>query len=318
MLTINRILFPTDFSSVAEDAFSHAAHVALQCDAVVHVFNVVDPNAAPTSSPMDYLPLEPASEGDNLYLAPLSTVDVETPAQEQVSVKVVYQQFESASPAEAIIDHATDQDMDLVVMGTHGRRGVDRLLHGSVSEEIVREAPCPVFTVLGGDEPSPGPYVDRIVAPVDLSNQSELVARHAYALADIYHASLDILHVVENVAYPNAYGIDPLTPLLPEIQNRATNALNDLAASLPDGDVDMQTVLRTGYAARDVLDYVDEVAADMVVMATHGRSGLERFLIGSVAEKVVRSAGCPVFTVKSFGKSLVPDVTADASAESAS
>lgn len=316
MLTINQILFPTDFSSVAEDAFSHAAHLALQCDAVVHVFNVVDPNAPPTSSPMDYLPLEPASEGEDLYRAPLSTVDVETPAQEQASVNVVYQQCESGSPAEAIIDHVTDHDMDLVVMGTHGRRGVERLLHGSVSEQIVREVPCPVFTVLGGEEPSPGPYVERIVAPVDLSNQSELVARHAYALADIYHASLDILHVVENVAYPNAYGIDPLTPLMPEIQNRATNALDEMAASLPDGDVDIQTVLRTGYAARDVLDYVEEVAADMVVMATHGRSGLERFLIGSVAAKVVRSAECPVFTVKSFGTSLVPGVSTDTPTES--
>lgn len=313
MLHIDRILFPTDFSSVAEDAFSHAAHLALQYDAVVHVFNVVTPQEAGTSSPMDYLPLEPtAGEGDDLYAAPMSTVDVETPSNTKASVDVVYRQIESVSPAEAIITHAEEQDVDLVVMGTHGRHGVDRLLRGSVSEEIVREAPCPVFTVLADEEhPSPGPYVERVVAPVDLSNQSEMVIAHARELARSYNAALDVLHVIENVAYPNAYGVDPLTPILPDVQQRATEALTMLVHEAEDEEVPIQSVVRTGYAAQDILDYLDEVDAGLVVMATHGRTGLERFLIGSVAAKIVRSSPCPVFTLKSFGKSLVSEPTTD-------
>lgn len=311
MLNINRILFPTDFSSVAEDAFSHAAHLALQYDAVVHVFNVVTPQEAGTSSPLDYLPLEPVEDGDDdLYAAPLATVDVETPAQEQASVQVVYRQIESTSPAEAIVDHATAKEVDLIVMGTHGRRGVDRLLRGSVSEEVVREAPCPVFTVLADGEPSPGPYVERVVAPVDLSSQSEMVIAHARELARSYDAALHVLHVIENVAYPNAYGVDPLTPILPDVQKRATEAVQALVDAVRDGEVAIEAITRTGYAAQDILEYVEEIDAGLVVMATHGRTGLERFLIGSVAEKVVRSAPCPVFTLKSFGHSLLPDAAA--------
>jgi nucleotide-binding universal stress UspA family protein len=260
---------------------------------------------------MDYLPLEPAEDGnDNLYSA---TVDVETPAQEQASVQVVYRQIQSVSPAEAIVDHARSEDVDLVVMGTHGRRGVERLLRGSVSEEVVREAPCPVFTVLADGEPSPGPYVEKVLAPVDLSDQSEMVIRHARELSRSYNASLSVLHIIENVAYPNAYGVDPLTPILPDVRSRAAEALEDLVDRARDEEIEMQAVVRTGYAAQDILEYAEEIEAGLIVMATHGRTGLERFLIGSVAEKVVRSAPCPVFTLKSFGASLVPEAPAGAS-----
>jgi nucleotide-binding universal stress UspA family protein len=307
MLNIRRILFPTDFSSVAEDAFSHAAHVAMRYDAEVHVFNVATPQQADQANPMDYLPLEASDEDGGQFYMPIDRVDVETPANERGSVKVVYRQVESVSPAKAIIDRAADLDVDLVVMGTHGRQGVDRLLSTSVSEEVVRQAPCPVFTILGGDDggPSPGPYVERVVAPVDLSEQSDMVVDHAVELALTYEAQLDLLHVVEEAAYPTVYGIDPLTPALPDVQKRAREAMNELAGRVDGRGAPVEVHVTSGYAARDIIDFAEESGAGLIVMATHGRTGLERFLIGSVAEKVVRSSTCPVFTLKTFGKSLL-------------
>jgi len=303
-LNIDSILFPTDFSDVAEGAFAHAAHLALRYHATIHVFNVVSPEDGDGSNPMDFLPVEPASGADTDDTA-VQHVEVQTATQERGTVPVVYTQTDSTSPSEAIINYAQNQSVDLVVMGTHGRRGMDRLLSGSVSEEVVRGAPCPVFTVLASEEENHVPTISRVLAPVDLSDQSEMVLDHAAALADAYAAPLDLLHVVEEAAYPSAYGLDPLTPDLPSVQDRAREALETLAAELDLRTDPVNVHVMAGNAARDIVEFADDNEADLIVMATHGRSGLERFLIGSVAEKVVRRAPCPVFTLKSFGKSLL-------------
>ncbi|PQJ33743.1 universal stress protein [Salinibacter sp. 10B] len=305
-LNIDTILFPTDFSDVAEGAFAHAAHLALRYHATIHVFNVVAPDGGDTSNPMDFLPVEPAADTDADEPA-AQHVEVQTATQERGTVPVVYTQTDSTSPSEAIINYADEKDMDLVVMGTHGRKGMDRLLSGSVSEEVVRGAPCPVFTVLPSADEGSVPTISRVLAPVDLSEQSDMVVHHAAALSDAYAAPLDLLHVVEEAAYPSAYGLDPLTPSLPNVQDRAREALETLAGRLDLRTDPVNVHVLAGYAARDIVEFAQEHEVDLIVMATHGRTGLDRFLIGSVAEKVVRRAPCPVFTLKSFGKSLLPE-----------
>jgi nucleotide-binding universal stress UspA family protein len=302
-LDIDTILFPTDFSDVAEGAFAHAAHLALRYHATVHVFNVVSPDAEDAPNPMDFLPVEPGAD-DAPSAASVQHVDVQTATQERGTVPVIYTQTDSSSPSEAIIDYAADKEVDLVVMGTHGRQGMDRLLSGSVSEEVVRGTSCPVFTVLATDG-SNVPTVDRVLAPVDLSDQSDLVLNHAAALSEAYAAPLDLLHVVEDPGYPSAYGLDPLTPALPDVQDRAREAMETLASRLDLRTDPVNVHVLAGNAARDIVEFAADHEADLIVMATHGRSGLERFLIGSVAEKVVRRAPCPVFTLKSFGTSLL-------------
>ena len=304
-LNIDTILFPTDFSKVAEGAFAHAAHLALQHNATIHVFNVVGPDGENATNPMDFLSVDPAEEDA------VQHVEVQTVTQERGTVPVIYAQTDSDSPADAIVDRTEEYDVDLVVMGTHGRRGMERLLSGSVSEEVVRRAPCPVFTVLAHDENGAGPQINRVLAPVDLSDQSELVLNHAVALAESYTAPLDLLHVVEEAAYPNVYGLDPLTPSLPPVQDRAREALETLASNVELRTDPVNVHVLAGNAARDIVEFAEDNAADLIVMATHGRTGLERFLIGSVAEKVVRRAPCPVFTIKSFGKSLLPSEDGD-------
>lgn len=305
MLKLDTILFPTDFSSVAEDAFAHAAHLALQSGATIHVFNVVTPEADDASNPMDFLPVAPA-EGAAVGDTPPQRMEVQTVTQERGTVPVVYAQTDSSSPERAIVDHATEHDADLALMGTHGRKGMDRLLSGSVAEEVVRQAPCPVFTVPAHDGKQVESDVGRVLVPVDLSEQSTLVVNHAADLADMYGAPIDLLHVVEEAAFPTAYGVDPLAPAQPDVQARAREAVEALATKLDDHAEPVNVHVLTGYAPRDIVDFADQHHSDLIVMATHGRTGLQRFLIGSVAEKVVRSAPCPVFTVKSFGKSLVP------------
>lgn len=310
MLNIKRILFPTDFSPRAEDAFSHASHLALTCDAELHVFNVVTPDKADQVNPMDYLPLERNEAGEAIYLD-ASHLDIELDAEngEDVDqrIRAVYQKMEGEAAPKSIVDYVNDHDIDLVVMGTHGRQGIERLMEGSVSEEVVRQAPCPVFTVLGRDEPQPGPAIGRILVPVDFSEHARMGVAYARELAASYAADIDLLHVVEEVNFPTAYEIDPFAAVsVPDVRKRAREALEQVAQS-----VDLETVTEchvlTGHAARDIVDFAEKRESDLIVMPTHGRSGLERFLIGSVTERVMRSAPCPVFTIKSFGKSLLPD-----------
>ncbi len=303
MLNIQNILFPTDFTPRAEDAFSHAAHLAHRHEARIHVFNVVTPDETGQTNPMDYLPLE-ESEGALVLVA--EDVELPGPPRPEMNVEIIYQKMEGVSPAKEIVEYVDEHDIDLVVMGTHGRQGIDRLLSGSVSEEVVRQASCPVFTVLGREEPQPGPEIRRILVPVDFSENARLGLAHARELARAYDASLDVMHVVEEAAFPSVYGLDPITPYMPDVKKRAATALERLVEEVVGGTVPARLHVVSGYAARDIIDFAEEHGTDLIAMTTHGRTGLERFLIGSVTEKVIRSASCPVFTVKPFGKSLLP------------
>ncbi|MES3630727.1 MAG: universal stress protein [Longimonas sp.] len=303
MLTVDNILFPTDFSPCAEEAFEHAIHLAKQTGATVHVLTVV--GDASEDRPMEYLPLEEGEDGESLQYAPDPDDDTSVP------VPVVYHQVKDVSPAEAIVRRADESDVDVVVMGTHGRRGADRLLSGSVAEEVVRRAACPVFTVLckaATDDadamPSASP-INTILVPVDLSEHTADVVAHAQGMATLYGASLHLLHVIEDVAYPSVYGVDPITPILPDVMDRAEKSLQHYAKQLRERGCKVDTQVLAGYAAYDIVDTVNGIGADLILMGTHGRTGLKRFLVGSVTEKVVRRAPCPVFVVKNFGKTIV-------------
>lgn len=297
MLAINNILFPTDFTAHAERAFSHAAHLAVQYDAEVHVLNVRAPHKPEEAKedPTVYLPLERREKSELLYLA----------ADARPDVHVHYQQLRRVSPVMGILEYADEVEADLIVMGTRGQRGVDRLADNSVTEEVVRLAGCPTFTVRTGEGPVPARLVRRILVPVDFSEPARMQVAHARALASVYGAEVDLLHVIEETSLPKAYGIQTDLPI-PEVKERTRRALRALAeeAGPFDEEPNIQ-VVADGPSPAVILDVAEEREADLIVMATHGRTGLDRFLIGSVTEKVVRQAPCPVFTVRTFGKSLL-------------
>ena len=294
MLTIRRILFPTDFSDGAARAFPQAAHLADWHDAELHVVHVAGPeDEADATLPVSLDTLQGwlGQPSDSFSLDALS---------------IVQNQVEADAPPARLVAYAEDQDIDLVVMGTHGRRGVRRMLLGSVTEEVVRKAPCPVLTVrTDAEEEDPKQAVRRILVPVDFSEASEVAVQHATEIAKTYGAELDLLHVVEEVVYPSAYGVEP--PYVPSsnVVARVEKALGTMARE-DIGYDNVQVSARIGYAPATILDYVESNDVDLIVLATHGRTGLDRMLLGSVAERVIRQAPTPVFIVKPDQKSLVP------------
>lgn len=299
MLSIQRILWPTDFSEGAEAAFPYAAVLADWHDAELHILNVREGGDAVQADMNAQFPVSKDRLAERLREdeSPSHSPDWE-------ALPLVQEQVEAPSPADAIVAYVEDHDIDLVVSGTHGRRGLQRLLIGSVAEEVLRRAPCPVLTVRDHDGRSAW-NVQNILAPVDFSDRADSAVRHAKELALTYGAKVTLLHAVEEVIYPSAYGMEMADAPGPEVIDRVEDSL----ASLAREEIGYEHVLVeavVGYAPSVILDYEEEHDVDLIVLSTHGRSGLERLLLGSVTERVARRASVPVFVVKSFGKSLLP------------
>lgn len=289
MLHIHRVLFPTDYSEAAEKAFVHAAHLAAVHGAELHALHV-------TSEP---------SEGSR-RLIPAGSLD----AAAQLGIaagpaagplpgdRIIERVIRADSAPEGIVRYAEEHDIDLIVMGTHGRQALERMLIGSVAERVVREAPCPVLTVR-----APGALnVRRILVPIDFSERSKAAIPVAEELAEVYEASIELFFVIDEaeLPVPGAPLLGPVHVAPEEVEARFRKLMKDLVKEYRNGSV-VEGTVQVGSPAATILDYAAD-HADLIVMSTHGRRGLQRFFLGSVAEKVIRRAPCPVFSVKSFGR----------------
>jgi nucleotide-binding universal stress UspA family protein len=277
MRPLRRLLFPTDYSSCADRAFAHAAYLAERAGAELRVLHAVVPGGTRGD-----VPDEP-----HVYTTPAGAA---LPAEERVG--------EAAE--EVIVDYAAEQGVDLVVMGTHARRGPAHFVLGSTAERVVRHAPCPVMTVGPRAADPVAGAVRRLLVPIDFSAAGDAALDYAAALAALYGARVDLLHAVEVPTLPDAYGVGVVWPGWgPEVEERTRAALGELAARrLPEahrGDVHVEV----GDPAAATLDACGRLEADLIVMGTHGRTGLARFALGSAAERVVQRASCPVLVVKS-------------------
>ncbi|MCX7601902.1 MAG: universal stress protein [Meiothermus sp.] len=208
--------------------------------------------------------------------------------------------------AEGIVYLANRSQCDLIVMGTHGREGLGRMLLGSVAERVSRLAKMPVMLVRGDGqvEPSTGLF-ERILAPVDGSEAGRPAFKMADQLATILDAELQILHVVPPL---------PAPMVGPYVGNMtAFNWEDTLRAMEEQGEAIVENARKLAKAPRiktallkaqtrreaDVIvDFARDSRADLIVMGTHGRTGLERLLLGSVAEGVAHHAPVPLLLVR--------------------
>lgn len=191
-----------------------------------------------------------------------------------------------------IVDTAKrEPGLDLIVIGTHGRTGLSRVLMGSVAELVVRHAPCPVLTVRPANEPLPYKHV---LCPVDLSKHAREATALAAELIEPGGAGISLLHVVE---LPVSYaGELPVPDFHRDLDARSAALLDRWTDELKaQVKVPVTQLTRIGHPGAQILSALDhDDSFDLVVMGSHGHTGLERMLLGSVAEKVVRHAHCPV------------------------
>ena len=193
------------------------------------------------------------------------------------------------APAREIVDAAVDQGCDLIVMATRGGSPVKRWVMGGVTEQVMRMSPVPVLPVWSHlDRPRQG-HVRRLIVPLDGSKRAESIVWWAIRLAQILHSKLVFLHV-----YPNGGGHPRgWNGTLYEALSRR---MSRIAESLRKQGIPAEFRLQRGDAAERILNYADR--NDLILTTTHGYGGMKRWILGSVAEKLVHAASVPVLVYK--------------------
>ncbi|MEN8143422.1 MAG: universal stress protein [Gemmatimonadota bacterium] len=292
MLNIQRILCPTDLSACAQHALPVATRFAQLHGADLHLLHVQVLHSEHYLERRDPYPGEKAAR-----------LALEEAVPEIAWGEVYHETVQGVSAGQAILGYAEEHDVDMIVMGSHGRRGVRRLLLGSVTEEVVRLAKCPVLVVRLDEKAAPL-AVDKILLPVDFSTHTSLAVGVARELASAFGANVDLLHAVELPLYPETYLQNASRPEV--LRQEAEDRLARLAETMElDRTPGVGAVI--GRASGEVIEAAEKGGYDLIVMPSHGYTGYERTLLGSVAERVLRQAPCPVLVLKGDGKELRPD-----------
>ena len=192
-------------------------------------------------------------------------------------------------------------DADLIVMGSHGRGGGGRVLYGSVADRVVRHATVPTLIVRGGERPAAAPPLSRLVVPLDGSPLAERALPVAASLANDLGLPIHLVRVVDfaMVKATVQAGVRAATASAQAqeaVRHEAEDYLAAQALQLRNRDLAATSEVRTGAPAAELLDAIRP--GDLVVLTTHGRGGLRRWLLGSMAEKLVRLASTPVLLMR--------------------
>lgn len=210
---------------------------------------------------------------------------------------------QAAFAHEAILEAVADVEADLLVMGTHGRSGVRHLLLGSVTEKVIRRAPCPTLVVppRAGGEPVRGPVDCRqIVCPVDFSPGSLAAVAQAIQVAQETGARLLLLHAVEMPpTFPDLPPAADAAVMAAQVEADALRRLHELVPATARAYCTVETAVVEGQAYREILRCAVDRHADLIVMGVQGRGAVDLLLFGSTTSHVIRAALCPVLVVHS-------------------
>lgn len=294
LLLHRRILLPTDFSSGAARARDYAVFLAQIYGAELRLLHVSQPYPTLTTDAVaePYL-LEPVRQQVSRVMDELSgrlrEAGIQASGMQTIGI-----------PSEEIIRTAREEGADIIVMGTQGRTGLDHVLVGSTAERVVKGAPCPVMTVRpssNADSQQVPITVQRLLVPVDFSDSSVDVLEVALHVARRLGASVTLLHVVEWAWLRLQFTVAELAES-DRVRTEMESRLGQYADLLRAQGLRVETVMRGGGGPGDfIVETAEQQRSDLIIMGTHGRRGIRRALIGSVAEAVLRAAPCPVLTV---------------------
>ncbi|SFS10124.1 Nucleotide-binding universal stress protein, UspA family [Halomicrobium zhouii] len=289
---IDTVLVPTDGSEHAVRAAEHGVAIAEAFDATLHVLTVVDVRAA--AGPFDAGGLREEFL-EHLEADAEDSIDaVEAAVDPSQGLQTTVRE---GDPVDEILDYAADHGIDLIAMGTHGRTGVERYVMGSVTEQVVRRAGVPVLTVRATESSRHAGAYDEVMIPTDGSESADAAVDPALELAARFDARVHAVHVL-NVGDADV-GVEHANSaaLLARLRDHGESAVEAVANRAREAGVDVVTNVDGGYPASGILDYADENDVDCIAMGTAGRTGLNRFLLGSTTERVVRHANVPVLAV---------------------
>ena len=296
MIRMTHVLCPVDFSDTSQHALDHAGAIASWYDArltVLYVFANV-----PT---MDVPPLVLEDADRARLIASLKEMARRVPDTVPTSFRIE----EAESVHEEVLAQIVATHADLLVLGTHGRSGFQHLFLGSVTEKVIRQAPCPTLVVpprapdVSPDAPA---QFKQILCAVDFSDSSLSALAYALTLAEESDARLTLLHVIE---MPPELRENPMAPdfdvdrIHAAAEAEAQRRLRDLVPEAARTYCTIDTAVVEGRAYRRVLRHAVEQKSDLIVMGVHGRGALDLLLFGSTTHHVIRAAVCPVLIVRS-------------------
>ncbi len=291
----HRILVPLDGSELAELALAPAGLLARRFNAQLWLLQVLAP-----------VPLE---SGSSVRLA-RAAVD-----QAQEYLQDVQRRLEASGltvraivrwgdPAGEILAAAQEGRADLIAMATHGRGGLGRWMLGSVADRVVRAATIPVLVVPArAAAAARQPGFRRLLVPLDGSALAEEALLHALLTARAFNATIELLSVMPRsdlTQYPESWFPDLEYEALRDERERY---LHDLAARLRQEGLQIEATLESGDVPEMIIRTAESHGADLIVMATHGRGSIMRWLLGSVATKLVTAAPVPLLLVRAASAS---------------
>ncbi|WP_254545990.1 universal stress protein [Halomarina pelagica] len=284
----DRILLPVDGSDPAKRAAAAGLELAETYDAAVDVLCAIEPSRMREEEAARRHREERGAEivAEVVGMAEGSGVPVETHLVE-------------GRPHRVVVDHVNERGIDLVAMGRRGRTGLGERLLGSVTEPVLRGSDAPVLTV-GGDADAGG--YENVLVPTDGSGIAERAAPYGADLARRYGATLHLLNVVDvqrEGGLFNAGGVD--AAFVERLEERGREKVDRLAERVreTDPDAEPRTAVVRGAPHVGILEYADANDVDLVVMSSEGESNLAWQLLGSVADRVLRTVEVPVLIVPS-------------------
>lgn len=295
----NRILVPIDFSRPSLKAISYALAISRQFGANVQLLHVTDVTQQPPPSLMT-LPVVPQIEWDQRFMKRLQALVLKYRTDGNVSAL----EPRTGIAYEEICDVARELKSDLIVVATHGYTGYKRVFLGSTAERVAQHSPCPILVVRqrinhwnGSIDPRTrtGFGLTKILVPTDFSKCSQIALKYGVQLAREFGAELRLIHVINPHAYPfgDLYAALDSAELMREMADAAQKRMRSMAEKAKTRN---SVRLIHGLPAAEICVAANK-DVDLVVISTHGRTGLGHILIGSVAEHVVRYAHCPVLVI---------------------
>jgi len=287
MITINKILCPVDFFPASDAAVMYAAGLASQYGAKLHLLHVIAPVISSAYEfPMPTMDItKAAEESSKRELMVLEDTIRDTDVRVQVESRFgdVYDEIKRAIDVEK---------PDLLVMGTHGRRGAERWFMGSTTEKMLRHSPVPMVTISAtGERSATPPRFRRILVTTDFSDGTPDALAYAFSVAQENESEVTLLHVLHDVS------MDLSGKYRESLVSGVRKQLDTMVPPEAKNWCEISTRVETGVPYRIILRTLEDEKIDLLVMNIHGKGMLDRALLGSTAERVVRAASCPVMMI---------------------
>ena len=295
---IEKILVPLDFSPASTQALDYAVWLAKQFRTAIHLVHVYPPDEASAMPGAGHLPFETAETIERLNEEVTGIHRKHVPAFRPENCHI-----RGGRPYQEIVRVAREIDADLIVLSTRGHSGLKHLLLGSTAERVVRNAPCPVLVARKRKQRTKANReafaVRTILVPTDFSQCALAGTEYAAFLARKLNATLRLFHAM--YPYTNYVFVDPagLSGLAEAVEETARQEMNALKQMEFLRGLRLDTEILPGPAVDEICAAASQPDVDLIITSTHGRTGFQHAIIGSVAEHVVRYAECPVLVVPS-------------------